>query len=231
MNVVVIGAGAAGMMAAIIAASEKNKVTIVEKMPSAGSKLKITGKGRCNITFDGDKADFEKNIVKNAKFMRNCFFEFDNKDTVKFFNDLGLETKIERGGRVFPLSDKAEDVIKALLKKLKKLNVKILYNSKVKDIALKNGRVDSVILSDDTKILCDKCILATGGKSYSSTGSTGDGYIIAKKHGHSINPVVGGLVPLKCYGDICQNLQGLTIKNISLNLIENNTKVLYNDFR
>lgn len=231
MKVVVIGAGAAGMMSAIIAAENKNVVILLEKTKNAGNKLKITGKGRCNLTFDGDVTTFEKNIVKNAKFMLSSFYKFNNQDVVKFFNDIGIQTKVERGGRIFPVCDDAKQVVAAMLKKLNKLNVKIKYDSNVANIKIEDNKVVGVVLKNGDIINCDKCILATGGKSYQVTGSSGDGYIIAQKAGHKINNVVGGLVPLKCYGSVCQKLQGLSLKNISLNLVENNTKVLYNNFR
>lgn len=230
MKVVVIGAGAAGMMAAIVAAKDKNDVTILEKTKSAGNKLKITGKGRCNLTFDGDATTFENNILKSSKFMRSSFYKFNNHNVINFFNDLGIDTKIERGGRVFPVCDDAKQVVKAMLQKLNKLNVKIKYDSSVSHIQIQDNKLTGVVLKNGDVINCDKCILATGGKSYQVTGSNGDGYLIAQKAGHKIIDVVGGLVPLKCYGSICKELQGLSLKNISLNLIENNTKVLYNNF-
>ncbi|MCX8075322.1 MAG: NAD(P)/FAD-dependent oxidoreductase [Clostridia bacterium] len=230
MKVVVVGGGASGMLAAIVSARKGNSVTLIEKTGSLGNKLRITGKGRCNLTFEGDGEVFENNIVQNSKFMRSSFSNFDNKDVVKFFNDLGVKTKVERGGRIFPLSDDANEVVSAMIRELNRNNVKIMYNSIVSDIIISEGEIKAVITQDKKQIDCDKCIIATGGKSYSKTGSSGDGYILASKLGHTVTDVIGGLVPLKCYGDICSKLQGLTLKNISVKIIEKGGKILYNDF-
>lgn len=171
MNVLVIGGGPSGMMAAISSAEEGNDVTILEKMNSCGKKLLITGKGRCNITNSVNIEEFYKNILGNPKFLYSAFNCFNNKDMVKFLNKEGLKTKIERGGRIFPFSDKSQDVLNTLLKKLKKLNVKILTNSRVVDILTRvkeNGTyiATGVKLENNKKIIADKIILATGGASY-----------------------------------------------------------------
>ena len=231
MKVVVIGGGAAGMIAAITAAKNNNEVILIEKTSSLGNKLKITGKGRCNLTFAGDIEDFKHNIVKNYKFMYSSFTKFDNNDVISFFNELGVKTKVERGGRVFPISDKAIDVVNALIDELKKLKVKIILNSSVKDIVTSNNCVKGIILNDERLIECDKCILSTGGKSYSKTGSSGDGYIIAKRLGHNIITISPGLVPLRSSNIICKNIQGLSLKNVSFSLIDiSNNKIIYKDF-
>lgn len=231
MNVVVVGGGPAGMIAGITSAEEENNVILVEKNSSLGNKLKITGKGRCNLTFDGDEEKFRNNIVNNSKFMYSSFSNFNNKDVVDFFNKLGVKTKVERGGRVFPVSDSAIDVVNALKNKLKKKNVKIKYNSRVVEIITEKEKISGVKLENGTEIACDKCIIATGGKSYSSTGSTGDGYILLEKLGHSIKEIKPGLVPLKSEDKICKELQGLSLRNVKVSLIDKtNDKILYSEF-
>ena len=231
MNVVVVGGGPAGMIAGITSAEEGNNVILVEKNSSLGNKLKITGKGRCNLTFDGDEEKFRNNIVNNSKFMYSSFSNFDNKDVVDFFNKLGVKTKVERGGRVFPVSDSSMDVVNALKNKLKKENVEIKYNSRVVEIITENEKISGVKLENGTEIFCDKCIIATGGKNYSSTGSTGDGYILLEKLGHSIKEIKPGLVPLKSEDKICKELQGLSLRNVKVSLIDKtNNKILYSEF-
>ena len=225
MKVVVIGGGPAGMIAAITAAKEKNEVILVEKKSSLGNKLKITGKGRCNLTFEGDIENFKQNVVENFKFLYSSFSNFTNKDTIEYFNSLGVPTKLERGGRIFPVSDKAEDIVIALKKELNKYNVKVLLNSSIKDIIVENNIVKGVLLQNNKTLECDKCILATGGKSYTSTGSTGDGYVLAKEHGHNVVKIRPGLVPLKSNDDICKKLQGLSLKNVILKLFDDNKKI------
>ena len=230
MEVVVIGGGAAGMIAAITSAKEGNKVTLIEKKSSLGNKVKITGKGRCNLTFDGDIEDFKSNIVKNYKFMYSSFNNFNNKDVVEYFESLGVKTKVERGGRIFPVSDKAEDVVNALEKELKTNNVKILYNTSVKNLVIEEQQIKSVVLENGKKIECEKCIVATGGMSYKTTGSTGDGYIFAENSGHNIIEILPGLVPLKSDDKICKDLQGLSLKNVTLTLKEKSGKKIYEEF-
>lgn len=231
MNVVVVGGGPAGMIAGITSAEEGNNVILVEKNSSLGNKLKITGKGRCNLTFDGDEEKFRNNIVNSSKFMYSSFSNFNNKDVVDFFNKLGVKTKVERGGRVFPVSDSAMDVVNALKNKLKKENVKIKYNSRVVEIITENEKISGVKLENGTEVACDKCIIATGGKSYSSTGSTGDGYILLEKLGHSIKEIKPGLVPLKSEDKICKELQGLSLRNVKVSIIDKtNNKILYSEF-
>mgnify|MGYP003289100233 CR=1 FL=1 len=230
MNVIVIGGGAAGMMAAITSAKEGNSVVLIEKSNALGNKLKITGKGRCNLTFEGDLEDFKSNIVKNYKFMYSSFNNFTNKDVVNYFNSLGIKTKVERGSRVFPVSDNAEDIVNALKCELNKYNVKVLYRKSLEDLILENNKVVGVKLSDGSKIDCQKCIIAVGGKSYPTTGSTGDGYSIARKYGHEIIDIKPGLIPLKSNDKLCKELQGLSLKNVAFKLQEKNGKVIYEDF-
>ena len=220
------------MMAAITAAKNKHNVIILEKMGSIGNKLLITGKGRCNITNSADMDDFFKNIPGNSKFLYSAFNNFTNKDIVSFLESNGVETKIERGGRIFPVSDKSIDVLSAFKKKLKELNVEIAYNSRVKEIKVENGKAIGAILESGKEILGDKIILATGGKSYPITGSTGDGYEIAKKIGHTTTKIMPALVPLTCTSDslsMCRDLQGLSLKNVSLK-IECDKKVIFEEF-
>lgn len=230
MEVIVIGGGAAGMIAAITSAKEGNNVTLIEKKSTLGNKVKITGKGRCNITFDGDIDNFKSNIVKNYKFMYSSFNNFNNNDVIDYFENLGVKTKVERGGRIFPVSDKAEDVVYALEKELKNNNVKIIYNTSVKKIVTKEQVINSVILDNGKEIICDKCIVATGGMSYKTTGSTGDGYTFAKDTGHKIVEILPGLVPLKSDDKICKDLQGLSLKNVTLTLKEKSGKKIYEEF-
>lgn len=231
MKVGVIGGGAAGMIAAITAAKDNNEVVVIEKTSSLGNKLKITGKGRCNLTFEGDEEDFKKNIVTNYKFMYSSFSNFSNKDVVNYFESLGVKTKVERGGRIFPVSDKAVDVVRALENEIKKHNIKVMYNSNVKEIITKNNTVTGVKLENGKIVNLDKCIVATGGNSYKSTGSSGDGYRLLEKIGHSVTEIKPALVPLKSDDIICKKLQGLSLRNISIRLIDIDTnKLIYSDF-
>ena len=231
MKVVVIGGGAAGMIAAITAAKDNNEVIIIEKTSSLGNKLKITGKGRCNLTFEGDEEDFKKNIVTNYKFMYSSFSNFSNKGVVNYFESLGVKTKVERGGRIFPVSDKATDIVRALENEIKKRKIKVMYNSSVTEIITKNNIVTGVKLENGKIINVDKCVVATGGNSYKSTGSTGDGYRLLEKLGHTVTDIKPALVPLKSENKICKELQGLSLRNISINLIDTETnKLIYSDF-
>ena len=233
MNILIIGGGPAGMMAAITAAKNGNNVTILEKMSTCGKKILITGKGRCNITNSASIEDFFKNIPGNPKFLYSCFNCFDNEDIVKFLNEQGVKTKIERGGRIFPVSDQAVDVLSAFLKKLKELNVKIITNCKVQKILVEENVIKGVETEENQVFYADKVILATGGKSYPVTGSTGDGYKLAQELGHTIIETKPALVPLTCQNyeslEMCKGMQGLSLKNIAMKLICSN-KVIYEDF-
>ena len=230
MRVIVIGGGAAGMIAAITSSNEGNDVTLIEKTSSLGNKIKITGKGRCNLTFDGDIEDFKNNIVKNFKFMYSSFNAFSNVDVVNYFNKLGVKTKIERGGRVFPVSDDANEVVKVLKDELNKNHANIIYNVSVHNFILDNNKIKALKLSNNKIIECDKCIIATGGKSYPKTGSSGDGYVYAKKLGHKIVDLKPGLVPLRSNDSICKLLQGLSLKNVTLSLKYKGGKEIYKEF-
>ena len=230
MKVVIIGGGPAGMLSAIKSAQEGNDVTILEKMNTCGRKLLITGKGRCNITNAIDIDEFIKNIPGNGKFLYSTFQNFNNQDIIKMLEKEGVHTKVERGNRIFPTSDKSMDVLNALLKTLKKLNVKIKTNTKVKEILVQENTVCGVITENNEKIEAQKVILATGGKSYPATGSTGDGYEMAKELGHTITEIKGSLVPLKMYEvGICKELQGLSLKNVKIHIKTENKKI-YEDF-
>lgn len=220
MKVIVVGAGAAGIMSAITASKSNNEVILIEKNSSIGNKIKITGKGRCNLTFEGSIEDFNKNIVKNNKFMYSSFSGFNNEDVVNYIESLGVKTKIERGGRIFPVSDKALDIVNALKEDLKKHNVKVILNTPVKNINVIGNKLQGITLETGRIINCDKCIVATGGMSYPSTGSTGDGYEMAKKTGHNIINILPGLVPLKSNDNTCKRMQGLSLKNISYKLYD-----------
>ena len=236
MNVIIIGGGPAGMLAGISAARNGDKVTIIEKMNSCGKKLLITGKGRCNITNSTDMNGFIENTPCNGRFLYSALNNFDNNDIIELLEKEGVKTKVERGGRIFPVSDKAQDVLTALLKILKELNVKILTNTEVKKILVKDEQVQGVEIKGvgvdahiDPQINADKVILATGGKSYPVTGSTGDGYRLAKELGHTITNIKPSLIPLVSRNEECGNLQGLSLRNVGIKL-KNNDKVIYEDF-
>ncbi len=189
MKVIVVGGGASGMIAAITSAKQGNETILVEKTASLGNKIKITGKGRCNVTFDGDIEDFKENIKHNNKFMYSSYMNFSNKDVVEYFNSQGVETKLERGGRIFPVSDKAQDIVDALVNDLKKHNVKIMLNTELKDLIIKDGICVGIVTQKE-KILADKVIIATGGKSYPSTGSDGKALDILEKNGITMYMVI-----------------------------------------
>lgn len=239
MKVIVIGGGPAGMMSAITSAKEKNEVILLEKMNSCGRKLLITGKGRCNITSSLPMDKFIENIPENGKFLYSAFKNYTNQDIIKMLKENHVEVKEERGNRIFPTSDKSMDVLKAFEKELKKNNVKIYYDAKVEEIICKENKVEGVIyINKNTgkleKIKADKIIVATGGKTYPNTGSTGDGYIFARKLGHTITKISGSLVPLLSRGNdlkICQDMQGLSLRNIGMNIIDKEkNKKIYEDF-
>lgn len=227
MRIVVVGGGASGLMCASLLSKDGHKVILIEKNEKLGKKLFITGKGRCNLTNDCSVQDFLANVVVNPKFIMSAINKFNSQDTMNFFEDNSLKLKVERGNRVFPLSDKSSDVIKCFEKILKANNVEIMLNTKVKDIIIKDNTAVGVMTFDDKIITGDKVVIATGGISYSSTGSTGDGYKWAKKLGHNIVELRPALVPIllqNTYG-----LQGLSLKNVSANILRDD-KVLYTQF-
>ena len=225
MKVIVIGGGPAGMMAAITASQHGNSVTLFEKMRSVGRKLSITGKGRCNITNAIDMSEFMPNIPGNPKFLYSAYSELSNQDVIEFFNRNGVKTKVERGGRVFPVSDNAMEVVDKLKKEMDKCKVKVIVNKSVTKIVEKENKVVGVIADEFYE--ADKVILATGGKSYPTTGSTGDGYKLAKELGHTVTSLRPSLVPLETYEP--KTLQGLSLKNVEISIISDQ-KVIYSDF-
>ena len=239
MKVVIIGGGPAGMLAAISSAKNGNEVTILEKTNMLGKKLLITGKGRCNITSSIPIEDFIKNIPGNGMFMFSSFNNFNNNDILEILKQEGVETKVERGNRIFPVSDKSQDVRQALIRAVEKLNVKIILNAKVEDILIDDAKnvygVKVNIDGTSKEFKADKVILATGGKSYPGTGSTGDGYKLAEKVGHTITKIRPSLVPLTAKKEngleICKNMQGLSLRNVGIKLKDvSKNKVIYEDF-
>ena len=230
-KIVVVGGGPAGMMSAITAAENGNDVTIIEKMPMFGKKLLITGKGRCNITSSLYMSEFIKNTPGNGKFLYSAFQNYTNQDIIEFLRKQGLEVKEERGNRIFPITDKSVDVLNCFKKKIDELKIKYKLNTKVEKILIKNNEVLAV-RTDREIIHTDKVILATGGKSYPLTGSTGDGYKIAKDIGHTIVPIKPSLVPMEVYEkEMCKKLQGLSLRNVEIKIVDNDRKkVVYEDF-
>ncbi len=228
-GVAIIGGGPAGMIAAGRAGELGARVILVEKNKNLGRKLLITGKGRCNITNKTDKPrEFINKFGKNGEFLFSAFSRFGIKETINFFENLGVETKIERGGRVFPVSDKSQDILNALINYLRKSNVRIKLNSEVKEIVKKNNRIEKVVLANNEEIMADKFIICTGGKSYPKTGSTGDGYEWAQKMGHKIIKPTPSLVPIETKENWVGSLQGVSLKNVSVALFQNNKEF---DFR
>lgn len=237
MKVVIIGGGPAGMIAGIASAQKGDEVVILEKMNMLGRKLLITGKGRCNITSSLDISQFINNIPGNGRFLYSSFEQYTNLDIIDLLKKHGVEVKEERGNRIFPVSDKSVDVLNAFLDELKQLKVKILTNCKVNKILTKNNCVTGVeYIKQENKFIekADKVILATGGNSYQATGSTGDGYRMAKELGHTITKIVPSLVPLTASNksiNLCKKMQGLSLRNVEIQFedIEKN-KVIYKDF-
>lgn len=228
-KVVVIGAGAAGLMAAGTAGELGAEVILLEKNKKVGRKIAITGKGRCNLTNYCDVQTFISNVPTNGKFLYSALNNFSPYDTVGFFNGNGLETKVERGNRVFPVSDRALDVVDTLHGFVTDRGVKII-NGSAEALIIKDGQVKGV-KTESEKIMCDKAIVCCGGLSYPLTGSTGDGYRLAKQAGHSIVKPKPSLVPMESTDSCCKEMQGLSLKNISLKIVEEKTeKTVYSDF-
>ncbi len=226
-KVCVIGAGPSGIMAAGIASSRGKDVTLIEKNERLGKKLFITGKGRCNITNDSPIEDFFDNVMKNKSFLYSSFYSFTNIDIINLLENYGLRTKVERGNRVFPESDKSSDVIKAFNKFLITNNVKIMLNTNV--ISVDYSQEKFIVKSDNEEMSFDKLIIATGGKSYPSTGSTGDGYKFAERLGHKITKLRPSLVPIETQESWVKELQGLSLKNVTLSAYARG-KSLYEEF-
>lgn len=214
MRIAVVGGGPAGMMAAIAAGEQGAEVTLFDGNEKLGKKLYITGKGRCNVTNDADSDAFFKNIPRNPRFLYSCYAAFDNRALMKRIEDAGVPLKVERGGRVFPQSDKASDITKALERMMSKSGVRVCLRSKVKEILPSDGGFD-LCLPGQTRHF-DRVILACGGASYPSTGSDGSGYALAKGLGHTVTEILPSLIPIVTKEDWCRSLQGLSLKNVKL---------------
>lgn len=228
-KVLVIGGGAAGMMAAITAAANGGEVLLLEKNEKLGKKLFITGKGRCNITNAADTEDLFSAIVSNPKFLYSSFYSFTNSQVIDFFEGLDVKTKIERGGRVFPASDHSSDVIRALEREMEQLGVEIYLQAEVKELILKEHVIKGVVLTSGKKLYADTVIVATGGISYPSTGSTGDGYRFAKACGHQVTEILPSLVPMEVKEWYAKELMGLSLRNIEI-CVTDGKKKLYQEF-
>lgn len=226
MNTIIIGGGAAGCFAALFSTRNGNAATIIEPNEKLGKKLSITGKGRCNITNNCDLDTLMKNIPRNPSFLYSAFSRYGTESCMEFIESLGVPLKTERGNRVFPVSDKAWDIVNALDREIKRSGVKIL-RGKALEITAENGRVTGV-KTDKGFIPADKVILATGGLSYPATGSTGDGYAMAKKLGHTVTELTPSLVPLETV-QYCGDMAGVTVKNALLSLCDQNGKPLFKE--
>ncbi len=229
VDVIIVGGGAAGMMAAIFAARSGKSVTLIEQNEKLGKKLFITGKGRCNFTNACDTEDLFQNVVTNPKFLYSAFYSFSNQMVMDFFEEIGLPYKIERGNRVFPTSDHSSDVIKVLEREMKKENVEILLNTKVKSLIIEDTVCKGIILQNKRTVLANSVIVATGGVAYPRTGASKDGYDFAKKAGHSIVRTQPSLVPFELSDTCCKELMGISLKNVSATVYADGKKV-YSDF-
>ena len=254
-KIIVVGGGAAGMLAAYFAAAAGNKVTLLEKNEKLGKKIYITGKGRCNLTNACDVEELFLNVKSNSKFLYSAFYGFDNSRVIDFFESHGMPVKVERGNRVFPVSDKSSDVIFALQKALKEKNVEVLLHTEVSKLCYEKItdtkadeeasdkkpsdkkpsdkkpelKITGVILKDGTKMDADAVIVVTGGLSYPSTGSTGDGYKMAEDAGHTVTECTPSLVPFNVKEEWVKSLQGLSLKNTAISIYSGKKK-LYEDF-
>ena len=229
-NVIVVGGGAAGMMSAIFAARNGQNVTLLEKNEKLGKKIFITGKGRCNITNASEIEDLFSAVISNPKFLYSGFYSFTNDQVIHFFEELGVATKIERGNRVFPVSDHSSDVIAALAREMQHLKVKVQLHCEVKELLINNEReIKGVRLANGKKMTADAVVVATGGISYPSTGSTGDGYRFARNCGHKVTELFPSLVPMEVKEWYAKELQGLSLKNIEIHITDGKKK-LYDEF-
>ena len=229
-NVIIVGGGAAGMMAAIFAARNGQNVTLLEKNEKLGKKIFITGKGRCNITNASEIEDLFSAVISNPKFLYSGFYSFTNDQVIHFFEELGVATKIERGNRVFPVSDHSSDVIAALAREMQHLKVKVQLHCEVKELLINNEReIKGVRLANGKKMTADAVVVATGGISYPSTGSTGDGYRFARNCGHKVTELFPSLVPMEVKEWYAKELQGLSLKNIEIHITDGKKK-LYDEF-
>ena len=228
-KVLIIGAGAAGMYAAVTAARAGHQVHVFEKNDKAGRKLFITGKGRCNLTNDCDTEELLQAVKSNRKFLYSIFYTHTNQDVIRFFQDNGMPVKTERGGRVFPASDHSSDVIRTLERQMSKWGVRLHLGTEVRELLTEEGRIAGLLLGDGTRETGDACIVATGGFSYPLTGSTGDGYRFAREAGHSVTDLVPSLVPVESKEKWVGDLMGLSLRNIELT-VKDGKKELYRDF-
>ncbi len=228
-KILVVGGGAAGMMAAVTAARNGKKVLLIEKNEKLGKKLFITGKGRCNITNAADIEELFSAVVSNPKFLYSSFYSMTNDQVIDFFEELGVKTKVERGGRVFPESDHSSDVIRALEQEMKRLGVEIRLRAEAEEILAEDGRVTGVRLSSGKELHADAVIIATGGISYPSTGSTGDGYRFARECGHKVADLSPALVPMEVKEWYARELMGLSLRNVEIRITDGKKK-LYEEF-
>ena len=228
-KILVVGGGAAGMMAAVTAARRGKNVLLLEKNEKLGKKLFITGKGRCNLTNSAEVEELFNAVVSNPKFLYSSFYSFTNDQVISFFEGMGVKTKVERGGRVFPESDHSSDVIRALEQEMKRLGVRISLRTEVKEILTEDGRAKGVRLSSGRMIAADAVIVATGGISYPSTGSTGDGYRFARECGHKVTDLSPALVPMEVKEWYAKELMGLSLRNIGIRITDGKKK-LYEEF-
>lgn len=228
-DVVVVGGGPAGMFCAIVAAKRGRKVLLLEKNEKLGKKLFITGKGRCNVTNGGELEDIFQNIVSNRKFLYSSLYGFTNVQLMEFFENRGCPLKVERGNRVFPVSDKSSDILNVLAKEMKKLGVQVECNQVVTELLIKEEQVVGVRLQNGKEIQANSVVVATGGASYPQTGSTGDGYEFARRTGHTVTPISPALVAMNIKEQDCKSMQGLSLKNIGFRVFLKKKK-LYEDF-
>ena len=228
-KVIVIGGGAAGAVAAIFAARNGHRVELFEKNEKIGKKLFITGKGRCNVTNAGDMDALFDAVKSNPKFLYSAFYSFTNEQAMDFFEELGVRLKVERGNRVFPESDHSSDIIHALKHELEQLGVEIHFCTEVKDVLVEHEKFTGVVLKNGKKVSGDACVVATGGISYASTGSTGDGYRFAEKTGHKVTELYPSLVPMEVKEWYAKELQGLSLRNVRGTILDGKKK-LYDEF-
>lgn len=228
-KVIVIGGGAAGTVAAIFAARNGHRIELFEKNEKIGKKLFITGKGRCNVTNAGDMDALFDAVKSNPKFLYSAFYSFTNEQAMDFFEELGVRLKVERGNRVFPQSDHSSDIINALKHELERLGVEIHLCTEVKDVLVEHEKFTGIVLKNRKKVSGDACVVATGGISYASTGSTGDGYRFAEKTGHKVTELYPSLVPMEVKEWYAKELQGLSLRNIQGTILDGNKK-LYEEF-
>ena len=229
MKVIIIGGGAAGMLAAYQAAKCGNDVSLYEKNEKLGKKIFITGKGRCNVTNACEIEELLDHVVTNKEFLYSGFYSFTNDAMMELLEELGCPLKVERGNRVFPVSDHSSDVIAALQRGLRKENVDIYFNTTVKKILIEDGIVIGVRLASGDTVKADKVVVATGGMSYQATGSTGDGYDFARKSGHKVTKLTPALVPFEIKEDYCKQLMGLSLRNVAVTMTADGKKI-YDDF-